>query len=163
MSEAEVILWSRLRGRGPDRPTFRRQHPMGGVILDFYCPRARLVIEVDGAARWDDRAQAKDAARELWLQRQGVSVMRIPASHVYRDLGGVVDAIVLRAEALITAQAPRPPLAPSTPRSSAGKPASAGVPLPPLRGGGSRFPRSAVCLRTPTAAGPRSTRPAAAA
>ena len=125
MSEAEIILWSRLRGRGPDRPTFRRQHPMGGVILDFYCPRARLAIEVDGATHWDDRAQAKDAARDLWLQRQGVSVMRIPASQVYRDLGGVVDAIVLRVEAL---EGPRRPLAPSTPRSSAGKPASAGGP-----------------------------------
>jgi very-short-patch-repair endonuclease len=49
MSEPEVMLWSRLRSRGEDHPTFRRQHPFGSIILDFYCPAARLAIEVDGA------------------------------------------------------------------------------------------------------------------
>ena len=130
MSDAEVILWSRLHGRHSDRPTFRRQHPMGSMILDFYCPRARLAIEVDGATHWDDEAQAKDAARDLRLEQQGVRVMRIPASRVYRDLGAVVDAIFLRAEELIAAEAPGRRLAPSTPRSSAGEPASAGGPPP---------------------------------
>ena len=56
MSGAEVILWTRLRGRGPDKPTFRRQHPFGSIILDFYCPSARLAVEVDGATHWDDEA-----------------------------------------------------------------------------------------------------------
>jgi very-short-patch-repair endonuclease len=40
MTEPEVMLWSRLRGRVPDRPVFRRQHALGGIILDFYCPAA---------------------------------------------------------------------------------------------------------------------------
>jgi very-short-patch-repair endonuclease len=62
MTEPEVMLWSRLRGRGPDRPTFRRQHPFGSMILDFYCPAARLAVEVDGATHWDEAAQAKDGA-----------------------------------------------------------------------------------------------------
>src|SRR5690242_17849902 len=56
MSGAEVILWTRLRGRRADRPTFRRQHPFGPFILDFYCPSARLDVEVDGATDWDDEA-----------------------------------------------------------------------------------------------------------
>ena len=60
MSGAEVILWTRLRGRSPDRPTFRRQHPFGSIILDFYCPSARLAVEVDGSTHWDDEARAKD-------------------------------------------------------------------------------------------------------
>jgi very-short-patch-repair endonuclease len=55
MSEPEVMLWSRLRGRGPEKPTFRRQHPFGRVILDFYCPAARLAIEVDGRTHWTTR------------------------------------------------------------------------------------------------------------
>jgi len=102
MSEPEVMLWSRLRGRSPERPTFRRQHPFGSIILDFYCPSARLAVEVDGSTHWDDAAQAKDEARDRWLATQGVSVMRIPASQIYRDLSGVTGGILLRAEALRT-------------------------------------------------------------
>jgi very-short-patch-repair endonuclease len=48
MSTPEVRLWVRLRGRRPDQPTFRRQHPLGSIILDFYCPSGRLAVEVDG-------------------------------------------------------------------------------------------------------------------
>jgi very-short-patch-repair endonuclease len=114
MSEPEVMLWSRLRGRGPDKPTFRRQHPFGSVILDFYCPAARLAIEVDGATHWDEAAQAKDAARDRWLASQGVRVSRIPASDIYRDLSQAADGILRQAEALIAAEAPRRRLAPST-------------------------------------------------
>ena len=118
MTEPEVMLWSRLRGRGPDKPTFRRQHPFGRVILDFYCPAARLAVEVDGATHWDEEAQAKDEARDLWLMAQGVEVLRIPASRIYLDLGGVTDGVLLRAQALIEAEKARLRLAPSTIGSS---------------------------------------------
>jgi very-short-patch-repair endonuclease len=112
MSEPEVMLWSRLRGRGPDKPTFRRQHAFGSFILDFYCPAARLAIEVDGATHWDDAAQAMDRARDRWLMGQGVHVTRIPASEIYRDLTEVADGILRQAVALIATERGR--LAPST-------------------------------------------------
>ncbi|WP_366852839.1 DUF559 domain-containing protein [Phenylobacterium sp.] len=48
MSLPEVILWTALRGREPGRPVFRRQHPIGPYVLDFYCAKARLCVEVDG-------------------------------------------------------------------------------------------------------------------
>ena len=131
MSEPEVMLWSRLRGRGPCRPTFRRQHPIGSVIVDFYCPAARLAIEVDGSTHWSDDKRERDASRDHWLERQGISVMRIAASAVYRDLSGVVDGILLRAADLGSVERSCRPLAPSTTRSSAGlSPASAGGPPP---------------------------------
>jgi len=116
MSEPEVMLWSRLRGRGPQRVTFRRQHPLGSIILDFFCPSARLAVEVDGRTHCDDTARAKDAARDRCLGAQGIEVMRIPASWVYRDLSAVADAIRLRAEARCAWPAP------STIRSSADGP-----------------------------------------
>jgi len=100
MTEPEVILWTRLRSRGGERPTFRRQHPFGSIILDFYCPSLRLAIEVDGATHWDDDAQLKDDARDRWLKAQGVHVLRIPASGVYNDIDGVMDGIMLTIEAL---------------------------------------------------------------
>jgi very-short-patch-repair endonuclease len=114
MSEPEVMLWSRLRGRSPGRPTFRRQHPFGSFILDFYCPAARLAIEVDGATHWDEAAQAKDEARDRWLMGQGVRVSRIPASEIYRDLSQVADGVLSQAEALIAADRGGQRLAPST-------------------------------------------------
>ena len=98
MTEPEVILWTRLRGRAEDRPTFRRQHPFGSIILDFYCPSLRLAIEVDGATHWDDEAQLRDAARDRWLAGQGVHTVRIPASRIYHDLDGVMDVILLQIE-----------------------------------------------------------------
>jgi len=114
MTEPEVMLWSRLRGRNPSSPTFRRQHPFGSFILDFYCPAARLAIEVDGATHWDEEAQAKDEARDRWLTGQGVRVSRIPASEIYRDLTAVADGVLLQAKTLIAADRGRQRLAPST-------------------------------------------------
>ena len=70
------------------------------MILDFYCPALRFAVEVDGATHWDEDAQLRDAARDRWLRAQGVAVMRIPAGRIYRDLGGVMDAILLRIEEL---------------------------------------------------------------
>ena len=96
MTGPEVILWTRLCGRGGGAPTFRRQHPFGSIILDFYCPHLRLAIEVDGAAHWGDEARLKDAARDRWLAEQGVQVLRIPASRVYHDIQGVMDGIHLK-------------------------------------------------------------------
>ena len=116
MSGPEVMLWTHLRGRGEGRLTFRRQHPIGSIIVDFYCPAARLAIEVDGATHWDDARRKKDEARDRWLSLQGIQILRIPAGAVYRDLSGVVDGILCAAEAL------RRRLAPSTTRSLAGGP-----------------------------------------
>ena len=116
MSEPEVMLWSRLRGRREGRPTFRRQHPIESIIVDFFCPSARLAIEVDGATHWDEEKQRKDAARDRWLERRGIVAMRIPASRVYSDLSGVVQSIVLKAEGLVAREGLRP--APSTTGSS---------------------------------------------
>ena len=117
MTEPEVMLWTRLRGRNLERPTFRRQHPFGSIILDFYCPAALLAVEVDGAAHWDDDAQAKDAARDRWLENRGVTVLRIPASEIYRDLGAAADGVIQAAQARMVLTS-RTRFSPSTSRSS---------------------------------------------
>ena len=117
MSEPEVMLWSRLRGRDGARPIFRRQQPIGSVIVDFFCPAARLAIEVDGSSHWDDEMRRRDCARDRWLEGQGIEVMRIPASRIYADLSGAVDGILTRALECAAA-GPRERLSPSTNRSS---------------------------------------------
>jgi very-short-patch-repair endonuclease len=101
MTEPEIMLWSRLKGRGTDKPICRRQFAYESLIFDFYCPAARLAIEVDGATHWEEDRQDKDAARDAWLAKQEIVVLRIAASAVYRDLTGATDAIILQAEELI--------------------------------------------------------------
>jgi very-short-patch-repair endonuclease len=99
MTHPEVMLWSRLKGRGPDKPIFRRQFAYGGMIFDFYCPAARLAVE--SSTHWDDDKRRKDEARDVWLAERGISVLRIGAHAVYSDLSGVADGVILRAEELI--------------------------------------------------------------
>ena len=97
LTDPEVMLWSRLKGRGKDRPIFRRQVAYESMIFDFYCPAARLAVEVDGATHWDEDKRGKDEARDHWLGTQGIAVLRIGAGAVYRDLSGAADAVILRA------------------------------------------------------------------
>ena len=104
MTEPEIMLWSRLKGRGLQRPIFRRQVAYKSMIFDFYCPAARLAVEIDGATHWDEAKRAKDAARDAWLARQGIDVLRIGAGAVYQDLSGVADAVLLRALARIASR-----------------------------------------------------------
>jgi very-short-patch-repair endonuclease len=101
LTEPEAMLWSRLKGRGTDKPIFRRQVAYESMIFDFYCPAAKLAVEIDGSTHWSEEKQAKDEARDAWLKTRGISVMRIGAGAVYRDLGDVADAVIWQAEALI--------------------------------------------------------------
>ena len=106
LSPPEARLWSRLRARIPGAPVFRRQHPIGAYVLDFYCAEARLAVEVDGIGHdMGDRPQ-RDLRRDAWLTAQGVTVMRISATEVMRAFDAVVDAIVRTATARIDGEAP---------------------------------------------------------
>jgi len=104
MTEPEIMLWSRLKGRGRGQPIFRRQFAYESMIFDFYCPAARLAVEVDGSTHWDEDKRAKDEARDRWLRRRDITVVRIAAGTVYRGASDVADAVILQALALIEAR-----------------------------------------------------------
>jgi very-short-patch-repair endonuclease len=94
LSAPEVKLWIRLRERAAGRPAFRRQHPVGPYVLDFYCTKARLAIEIDGLSHdMGDRPQ-RDIRRDAWLKAHGVTVLHIPASELRYNIDDVADAIV---------------------------------------------------------------------
>jgi very-short-patch-repair endonuclease len=95
MSLPEVVLWQALRKGRLAGLRFRRQHPIGPYILDFYCPSARLAVEVDGFAHDTDVVVRHDERRQAWLAQRGVRVLRIRASDVLRDemLEGVLLSI----------------------------------------------------------------------
>jgi very-short-patch-repair endonuclease len=90
----EGLLWQALRQR-PSGLKFRRQHPLGWYIADFYCPAARLVVEVDGESHSMGANPQHDARRDDWLRRQGLRVLRFAARDVMKDLDSVVTAIIL--------------------------------------------------------------------
>lgn len=78
----ERLLWAALRRRQTGL-RFRRQHPAGAYILDFYCPSARLCVEVDGTHH--DMTAPDDELRDRWLEQQGITVIRVAARDVLDD------------------------------------------------------------------------------
>ena len=93
MSLPEILLWQELRKR-PEGMRFRRQHPAGSYVLDFFCARAGLAIEVDGGAHACGDRPMRDEARDAWLQTHAVRVLRIPAAEVLSNLEGVIRHII---------------------------------------------------------------------
>ena len=79
LSLPEILLWQALR-RDQLGIGFRRQHAMGDYILDFYCPSARLAIEVDSEDHEREDRAGRDERRDRWLHSEGARVMRIPAA-----------------------------------------------------------------------------------
>ena len=104
MSPPELRLWARLRAPADGCPRFRRQHPMGWYVLDFYCPLARLAVEVDGGAHALGDRPARDAVRDGWLTGQNVHVLRLTAGEVMRDPDTAADSIVQLAMARVAAK-----------------------------------------------------------
>jgi very-short-patch-repair endonuclease len=96
MSLPEVLLWQALRQR-PSGLKFRRQHPSGPYVLDFYCSDARLAIEIDGEAHARGDQPARDATRDGWLAETGITTLRIAAQDALRDLDAVIRGIVIAA------------------------------------------------------------------
>jgi very-short-patch-repair endonuclease len=94
MTLPEGLLWQVLRRR-PDGIKFRRQHPIGRCVDDFYSPAAGLVIEVDGQSHSMGARPQRDAARDRWLRDQGLRVLRFDAADVMNDLQSVVTAVTL--------------------------------------------------------------------
>jgi very-short-patch-repair endonuclease len=92
MSSPEIVLWLALRHR-PAGLKFRRQHPCGPYIADFYCHAARMIIEIDGASHDFGDRPARDDLRDRWFEARGLAVFRIPATDVLRDCDAVISGI----------------------------------------------------------------------
>ena len=94
MSLPEGLLWNLLRQR-PLGVKFRNHHPIGNLVVDFYCARRRLVIEIDGISHDMGDHPARDLRRDGWLRSQGFEVLRIPAADVLRDPAEVAESLAL--------------------------------------------------------------------
>jgi very-short-patch-repair endonuclease len=89
LPDAERIVWSRLKNGQVGGFRFRRQYSIGSYIVDFYCPRAKLIVEIDGPTHFTDAAEAYDAVREEYFRSLGLRIVRFTNDQVRRNLNGV--------------------------------------------------------------------------
>jgi very-short-patch-repair endonuclease len=92
-TDAEAALWRFLRGRRLGGYKFRRQHPLGPFILDFFCSAQRLAVEIDGGQHFEPRLQSYDRRRTEYLASRGVTVIRFRCDRVLREMEAVLTAI----------------------------------------------------------------------
>jgi very-short-patch-repair endonuclease len=90
-TEAEDVLWQRLRRDQIAGFHFRRQHAIDRYVVDFYCAQARLIIEVDGSIHAESVEQ--DAARQEFLENLGFRMIRFTNDQVLTDIDDVVEQI----------------------------------------------------------------------
>jgi very-short-patch-repair endonuclease len=94
MTDAERHLWTKIRMKQLKGYQFYRQKPIGDYIVDFFCPRAKLVIEVDGSQHFLDEMTEYDRIRDEYLRSLGLRVLRFTNTDVLTHIEGVVESIV---------------------------------------------------------------------
>jgi very-short-patch-repair endonuclease len=92
-TDAELRLWKHLRAHRFSELKFRRQHPIGSYIVDFYCHQKSLVIEVDGSQHYENGGLAYDRERTAFLEAQGLRVLRFTNVEVLTETDGVLATI----------------------------------------------------------------------
>ena len=93
LTPAEALLWKHLQNRQTAGRKFRRQHSIGPYILDFYCPREKLAVELDGAAHDHEQTAERDEARTRYLVSLSIRVLRFENRDVVSNMEGVLRMI----------------------------------------------------------------------
>lgn len=93
MTDAERLFWSRVRMRQLGGVQFYRQKIIGNYIVDFYCPKAKLIVEIDGGHHFDDPVKTYDVVRDKHMSALGLNVMRFTSLEVIVNITAVVEAV----------------------------------------------------------------------
>jgi very-short-patch-repair endonuclease len=93
MTKAEVLLWLRLKNKQVLGHRFLRQYSVDRYVLDFYCPKLRLAIEVDGESHFVEGAEEYDRERQQYIEALGIKFLRFLNTEIYHNLQGVLQAI----------------------------------------------------------------------
>ncbi len=93
MTDTERLLWSRLRRKQILGVQFYRQKPIGNYIVDFYAPKVKLVVEVDGAQHLEEKHLEEDKRRDAYLTGQGLCVLRFNNLQIFQELDSVMEVI----------------------------------------------------------------------
>ena len=93
MTDAERLVWSKVRRKQICNAQFYRQKNIGSYIVDFYCPAGKLVVEIDGGQHYEKDNMKKDQERDLYLKKLDFTVMRFSDMDVLKNIDGVVERI----------------------------------------------------------------------
>jgi very-short-patch-repair endonuclease len=93
MTEAERLFWSRVKGKQLSGAQFYRQKIIGNYIVDFYCPQAKLVVEIDGGQHYEEAGAKNDAIRDDCLRAIGLRVLRLSNREVVENVVGVLETV----------------------------------------------------------------------
>jgi len=94
MTDAERLLWSKIRDRQIKDYRFIRQKIIGNYIVDFYCPKACLIIELDGGQHYTTDGMLKDEIRDNFMAGLGFRVLRFSDREILKNINGVIDEIL---------------------------------------------------------------------
>lgn len=93
LTDAEQLLWSQIRRKQLKGHQFYRQKIIGNYIVDFYCPKAYLIIELDGGHHYSDEGKQKDGVRDAYMRQNGLTILRFSDRDVFINLRGVMETI----------------------------------------------------------------------
>ena len=93
MPPAELELWQRLKLKSLDGLKFRRQYGVGPFVVDFFCPKLNLAIELDGDSHFGRDAVDYDQRRQKYIERNGIHFLRFLNPEVYENIEGVLETI----------------------------------------------------------------------
>jgi very-short-patch-repair endonuclease len=93
MTDAEKLLWSKIRRKQFKGVQFYRQKIIGNYIADFYCPKSKLVIEVDGGQHYSAEGRENDRVRDNYMTGAGETVIRFSDRDVLKNLEGILEEI----------------------------------------------------------------------
>jgi len=108
MTDAEQALWGKIRQKQVHGLQFYRQKPLLSFIVDFYCPKAKLVIELDGSQHFEPEHQIKDQARDAQLAALGLRVLRFDNRQVLKEMDAVL-AVIWREVGVVADEKEIPP------------------------------------------------------
>lgn len=91
-TRTEKLLWEELRGNKLGHK-FKRQHSVGGYILDFFCPTKRLIVEIDGSIHDVESQKKYDQTRDIFFQELGYGILRLNTSEIESKLDDVLRKI----------------------------------------------------------------------
>ncbi|MCI0444876.1 endonuclease domain-containing protein [bacterium] len=94
VTNAEKLLWSRLRGKRLSGLKFRRQCGIGNYIVDFYCPELKLAIEIDGDVHGYQTQRNKDMRKQEYLINLGIKLLRFTNGDITESMDGVLQQIL---------------------------------------------------------------------
>ena len=93
LTPEEAVLWTQLKSHKLNNSKWRKQHPIGSYILDFYCPKCRLCIELDGKEHYTMQGDTYDYDRTVFLNSYGIRVLRFENKDVWDNIEGVLNVI----------------------------------------------------------------------